>query len=105
MRSLCIPLVLCLACTPRADGESKDPVEDTDQGQAQTDTSVQWEALSEEDLAGGEKDSGGGGDKDEDCGAEVVQGAACEGDWTTTICVDEEGEYWWCEDGVWTTGK
>ena len=44
------------------------------------------------------------GDK-EACGDEVVAGAACEGDWTTTLCTDAAGEMWWCEDGTWTNEK
>jgi hypothetical protein len=67
---------------------------------AQQDSSAVWVPLSEEDLGGG-KDSWG--DYPE-CGAEVSLGAACEGDWTTTLCEDSLGQLWWCE-GTWKTGK
>ena len=45
-----------------------------------------------------------GGDKDE-CGDEVGAGEPCEGDWTTTLCTNSDGELWWCEDGTWTNEK
>lgn len=66
------------------------------------DSTVVWEELSEEDLERDDKDDTG---KESACGPEVLHGEDCEGDWTTTTCLDEAGEYWWCEDGVWTTGK
>ena len=73
------------------------------------DTSARWDLLSEDDLnSWDDKDSGttdSGGEKDDSCGPEVVLGQPCEGNWRATVCVDDRGEYWWCEGGVWTTGK
>lgn len=67
-----------------------------------------WTELSDEDLVLEGKDSGGfdsGWGKEDDCGPEVVYGEPCDGSWETTLCVDADGEYWWCEDGTWHTGK
>lgn len=71
--------------------------------EAATDSSVHWEVLSEADLGGGEDDKEDGDYPP--CDDEVVDGEACEGDWTTTTCIDEAGAYWWCQDGAWTSEK
>ena len=44
-------------------------------------------------------------DKGQPCGDEVVAGADCEGDWTTTLCTSADGDVWWCDAGVWTNEK
>ena len=63
-----------------------------------------WEELSEDDLFSDDKDDTGKSE-DDACGEEVVEGEPCEGGWTETLCVDEHDEWWWCEDGVWTSDK
>ena len=94
-------LLLLLACNN----------EPTNEDPAPTDSSVEWQDLSEDDTDGKGDDTGKGGDDDTgkdtwpECGDEVQEGAPCQGDWTTTTCLDEKGEYWWCEGGVWATGK
>ena len=42
-------------------------------------------------------------DEDDECAGGVTpeSGSACEGDWLETLCM-VDGEYWWCEDGVWS---
>ena len=77
---------------------------------------AEWEELGEDESSeqDDDKDDTGKDDtgkedtgKDEfnACGDEVQTDAACEGDWEETLCVDEEGVFWWCEDGVWTADK
>jgi hypothetical protein len=51
----------------------------------------------------GKGDDGGGVDGDA-CGPEVVLGEPCEGDPLTTACL-VDGEWFWCENGVWTNEK
>lgn len=85
-------LLLLLTCGCFSD----EPSDEAYQGTAQ------WEELSEDDLdTWADKDTG----KSDECGDEVVEGEPCEGDWTVTMCQDEYGEWWWCEDGVWTSDK
>ncbi len=95
MRALGITLVLLVAC-----GEDTDTSEPSSAGAAD----ALWEELSEDDLFSDTKDDSGWGDGDA-CGEEVVEGEPCEGHWTETLCQDEEGEWWWCEGGVWTSDK
>lgn len=90
-----ILLMLLLSCLPE-DGAAPTPPEG--------DPSARWVPLSESDLGADEtgKDSGS---EYPLCGPEVVLGASCEGDWTTTTCQDEDGAFWWCEKGSWQSGK
>ncbi len=86
---------------------------------------AEWEELGDDDSSGkdddgkgddGKGDDGKGddgkGDDDKDtgwdgdagdCGEEVQAGAECEGGWEETLCQDESGTWWWCENGVWTS--
>lgn len=91
---LCCLLLFVAGCTPDAPA----PAETVE------DTSTRWEPLTEDDLNPG-KDSGADSGKDDTCGPEVVAGQACQGGWEATLCVDDQGEYWWCQDGVWTSDK
>jgi hypothetical protein len=68
------------------------------------DPSASWVPLSEADLGGGDKDTDSGSEYAA-CGPEVGWGGSCEGDWTTTLCEDDKGELWWCENGTWQSGK
>ena len=52
---------------------------------------------------GGYYDTGKGGSGTGSCGSEVKAGAPCEGDWEETLCQDDRGDYWWCENGTWTS--
>lgn len=62
-----------------------------------------WEEISDSDLS---KDSDDTAKPDgEFCGDEVIEGETCEGDWTETMCVDEQGVWWWCEESAWTSDK
>jgi hypothetical protein len=74
--------------------------------EAPADDGVQWDEYEELEAGDDDKgdDSGAYGDyppSDDD----VEAGVRCEGDWTTTTCLDEEGAYWWCQDGQWTSDK
>ena len=64
---------------------------------------ARWEPLSDDTLHDGGEDSGKS--DGESCGAEVIEGATCQGHWSETMCVDEQGVWWWCEDSVWTSDK
>jgi hypothetical protein len=44
-------------------------------------------------------------DEWDDCAEDFNSNEPCEGDWMTTTCVTAEGEFWWCEDGEWTSEK
>lgn len=98
-------LVLPLCLTACAAGESTSTKDDTGATDGAT-----WEELEDGEDTGAddEDDKGDDEDKDDDyppCGDEVVDGEACEGDYTTTTCLDAEQAYWWCEDGAWTSEK
>jgi hypothetical protein len=94
MRLLVLALLMLGACGDDTDTDSGEP------SAAAADAS--WEEISEDDLFDDDKDTGKG---DDICGEEVIEGEPCAGDWTETLCVDEYGEWWWCEDGVWTSDK
>jgi hypothetical protein len=92
MRTTALTLILATACvTERDSAEPSNAAGD-----------AVWEELSEDDIFGGDDTDKPDGDA---CGEEVVEGEPCEGDWTVTLCVDEHGEWWWCEGGVWTSDK
>jgi len=64
---------------------------------------VLWEEISDGDLS---EDNDETAQSDgELCGDEVTEGESCEGDWTETMCVDEQGVWWWCEESAWTADK
>ena len=93
MRLTVIAILLLSGCS--------DDTDTAEPSSAASDAS--WEELSEADLFGADKDTGNyEGDA---CGEEVVEGEACEGHWSETMCIDEHGEWWWCEEGVWTSDK
>ncbi len=104
MRLAAIVLLLFSSCS-----------DDTDTAEPSSAASdATWEELSEADIFGdtgkddgdtGKDDGDSGKDADDACGEEVVEGEPCDGDWTETLCVDEDGEWWWCQDGVWTSDK
>ena len=100
-----LALALALAaCTSKTD-----PVDGADSAAP----GGEWEELDGDDGDDGDDKAdsgadGGDGTKDEEwpvCGDEVVEGEACEGTWEETVCVDEDGVFWWCDDGVWTADK
>ena len=62
-------------------------------------------AHEEDDGEEEEKEDDTGTDEYQSCGDEVEAGASCEGEWKATLCVDEDGTFWWCEGGVWTSDK
>ena len=76
-----------------------------------SDGSAEWQELGDGDGDGGTKDDGGTGASDTGkdgyraCGADVIEGAPCEGSWEDSLCVDGAGTFWWCEGGVWTADK
>ena len=103
MRVLILCILTITAC--RTDDKEAEPAgedsswwEDLDEGEGDTDKP------DDTDKPEGDDTGKPTGDK-EACGDEVVAGAACEGDWTTTLCTDAAGEMWWCEDGTWTNEK
>ena len=102
-------IVLALAGC-RQDTEGTDTPADTDT-LSEEESNAQWEELEEDGSDGsegskdGEVGDTGKSDGDGDCGDEVEEGAACEGDWEETLCFDANGTAWWCEDGAWTSKK
>ena len=52
------------------------------------------------DTAEKPDDTGVNSDDYPECGEDFDPDEPCEGDWSTTICVDN-GLFWWCENGVW----
>jgi hypothetical protein len=68
------------------------------------------------DGGDGEDDKPDGGDGDDDkpdnggdtgtkpgdgCAEDFDSDEPCEGTWEDTMCTDDEGVLWWCEDGAW----
>jgi hypothetical protein len=108
MRPAAIAILLLLSGCDGATATTK-PGSDT--------SDATWEELSEDEVFGSDtgkeegddtgKDEGDdtGKDDGDTCGDEVVEGEPCDGDWTDTLCEGETGEWWWCEDGVWTSDK
>jgi hypothetical protein len=74
---------------------------------------AEWEELGEDNSSQDDDDDDDDDDEKDDtgkdeftaCGDEVQTDAACEGDWEDTLCVDDEGVFWWCDGGVWTADK
>ena len=100
MRTTVLTLLLVTACA--TEGDSPEP--------SSAASDAVWEQLSEDDVFGDDATDKPDGDDtgksdDDACGEEVVEGESCEGDWTETMCLDEYGEWWWCEDEVWTADK
>ncbi len=93
MRLAALPFLLICACS--------DDTDTAEPSLAAADAT--WEELSEDDLFYDTKDTGK--DDADACGDEVIEGEPCEGHWTETLCVDEHGTWWWCQDGVWTSDK
>ena len=96
-------------CRSESNSDSSEP-DATPETETETETGsdADWSELEDDDGAsdkdkGGNKDTGKGGEGGGDCGSEVKAGAACEGTWEETLCQDESGNYWWCENGTWTT--
>ena len=36
-----------------------------------------------------------------ECGPDFDSEKPCEGTWEETMCTDDDGMLWWCEDGTW----
>ena len=92
----------------RQDTDGTDIPADTD-NLSEEESNAQWEELEEDGSDGSEggKDGTAGdtGKSDSGCGDDVEEGAACEGGWEETLCVDANGTTWWCENGAWTSKK
>lgn len=85
--------------TPDSQESEPDPVSETETG-----SDAQWEEFEEDDSSDGDKDGYyGDSGKTDSCGEDVKEGASCEGDWEETMCQDEQGRWWWCENGSWTS--
>ena len=104
-------LVMLVGC--RQDPNGTDEPTDTD-NMSKEESNAEWEELEEDGSDGSEGSEGGKDDDagdtgksdgDGDCGDDVEEGAACEGDWEETLCFDSSGTAWWCEDGAWTSKK
>lgn len=96
-------LILPFCMSACAAGESAATKDDT-----AVDDGSSWDELEDDQGAGVDDEDEKVDDGDgvyPPCGDEVVDGAACEGDWSTTTCVDADEAYWWCEDGAWTSEK
>ena len=89
----------CRSSTDSQESES-DPIPEKETG-----SDAQWEEFEDDDSSGGDKDGYYYGDsgKSDSCGEDVKEGASCEGDWEETLCQDEQGRWWWCENGSWTS--
>ena len=81
------------------DGDDGDDDDDDDDGDDKEDTGKEDDG--KEDT--GKPDTGTGDYAV--CGDEVATGAACEGGWEDTLCVDGDGVFWWCDGGEWTSDK
>ena len=107
MRATILTCALLLGCAGGEDDTIKGDTATT----ASTETTATWEEVGDGD--GGTTTDKTTTDKTTStkpstypaCGDEVVAGEACEGDWYTTTCIDDDGVYWWCEAGVWTSEK
>jgi hypothetical protein len=112
-----ILLTLFIIATGCPSSSSKDTVGNGSVDEEGGGDSAWWDGIGESDdddkpndtgKPEGEKPDDTGkpeGEKPGDCPEDMEPGAPCEGDWTTTLCTDEDGEMWWCEDGVWSNEK
>ena len=91
----------------------KDESETADPATNDSESDAEWSELDETD-ADDTDDKEDDDDKEEDdtgkdeynvCGDEVVAGASCDGGWEDSLCVDDDGVFWWCESGEWTSDK
>ena len=109
--SLSTMLLTTVGCT--SDDDKDTGAEAVPAADAGSDSDAEWSDLDEDDSSDKEDDWDGGDDGGDDsgksdfaeCGDEVVAGAACEGGWEDTLCLDDVGQMWWCEGGVWTSEK
>ena len=109
--SLSTLLLTTVGCTYADDKDTG--AEAVPAADASSDSDAEWSDLDEDDSSDKEDDWDGGDDGGDDsgksdfaeCGDEVVAGAACEGGWEDTLCLDDVGQMWWCEGGVWTSEK
>jgi hypothetical protein len=105
-----ILLFALIGCT--SDADPKDTGSDAE-APAESNSDAEWSDLEGDGDAGDDEkeddyekeDDDTGKDEGQFCGDEVEAGAPCEGTWEATMCVDEAGEYWWCESGEWTSDK
>ena len=97
-----ILLFALIGCT--SDADPKDTGSDAE-APAESNSDAEWSDLEGDDGDDGKDEDDTGKDEEQFCGDEVEAGAPCEGDWETTMCVDEAGTYWWCESGEWTSDK
>ena len=102
-------LFTLIGCRSEGDTDTTEPDSTSETGtetETETGTDADWGEL-EDDDGSSDKDKGGYYDTGKDgtgsCGSEVKAGAPCEGDWEETLCQDERGDYWWCENGTWTS--
>ena len=115
---LIVPLLLTImGCQKETDTQQTDSDDSALDSQNETNSDAEWEELDEDgssvDGSSGEEEEWD--DKEEEeydtgkdsetCADEVAEGVACEGGWEDTLCFDQYGEMWWCEDGYWTSDK
>ena len=105
-----IPLslfALFFASACGASGDLEVDSDDPNDSPKETGSAATWEELEEDDGSDNKDKGGPSGDtgKDSTCGEDVAEGAPCEGTWEETLCQDESGTYWWCENGGWTSKK
>jgi hypothetical protein len=77
---ICCSVTLLVGCTAHKN-----------EGEAADDSATWWE----EDVDDTPDDTG---NKPDDCPDDFDPVAPCEGDWATTLCI-QEGLFWWCEGG------
>ena len=94
----------------QGDTEPADNETDPGESSGEDDSDADWEELDEDGSSADDDDPWS--EKEEDtgkesgtCGEEVEAGVACTGGWEDTLCTDQYGEMWWCEDGEWTNDK
>ncbi len=107
MRATILTCALLLGCAGNEDDTIKGDTA-TAASTETTETTATWEEVGDGDDDGGtttDKTTSTKPSTYPACGDEVVAGEACEGDWYTTTCIDDDGLYWWCEGGVWTSEK
>ena len=108
-------LITMFGCQKETEAEETDTEESTMESTEETESDAEWEELDEDGSSAEDEDDPWDDKEDEDyddtgkesgnCPEEVAEGVACEGGWEETLCTDENGEMWWCDEGAWTSEK
>ena len=118
-RTAALPLLIAVGCQKgtlepvtdedtaawwQQDGETDDAGEIDADADSDADADDGDDAESDDAEDGDDKpdDAGGTGAKPEGaCETDFDPDEPCEGSWEETMCTDDDGMIWWCEDGEW----